>query len=101
MSLKSSRYSCVQALTVEHLKYPEVTRRGAVFTRRSSTVLKHPWVGRGRGRGDASPLSPKKALFILLSFDFFQIANEIRAFLDNNVEGSGAEKSILAMRSYI
>ena len=59
----------------------------------------------GEGRGKASPLFPKKALFVLLNFDFLQIANEIRAFLDNNVEGSGAEKSliqfILAMRSCV
>ena len=95
----------VQALKVEHLKYPEVKRRDAVFTRRSCTVLKHPWVGRGRGRGGCQPPLPKKALFVLLSLIFFKIANEIRAFLDNNVEGSGAEKSliqfILAMRSFI
>ena len=94
----------VQALTVEHLKYPEVTRRDAVFTRRSCKVLKHPWVGRGRGRGMPAP-SPPKGSFCFTKFWFFQIANEIRAFLDNNVEDSGAEKSliqfILAMRSCI
>ena len=97
----------VQALKVEHLKYPEVTRRDAVFTWRSCTVLKHPWFwkGGGGGGGGCQPPLPKKALFVLLSLIFFQIANEIRAFLDNNVEGSGAEKSliqfILAMRSCI
>ena len=57
------------------------------------------------GEGGCQPPLPQKALFVLLSFDFLQIANEIRAFLDNNVEGSGAEKSliqfILAMRSCI
>jgi len=60
------------------------------------------WEGEG---GECQPPLAKKAIFLLLSFDFFQIANEIRAFLDNNVEGSGAEKSLipflLAMRSYI
>ena len=61
------------------------------------------WEGEGE-RGFQPPL-PKKALFVLLSLIFFKIANEIRAFLDNKVEGSGAEKSliqfILAMRSFI
>ena len=49
--------------------------------------------------------SSLKGSLCFIKFDFFKIANEIRAFLDNNVEGSGAEKSliqfILAMRSYI
>ena len=59
----------------------------------------------GEGEGGCQPLLPKKALFVLFNFNFLQIANEIRAFLDNNVEGSGAEKSliqfILPMRSFI
>ena len=93
----------VQALKVEHLKYPEVTRRDAVFTWRSCTVLKHPWFWKGGG-GMPAP-SPPKGSFCFIKFWFFKIANEIRAFLDNKVEGSGAERSliqfILAMRSYI
>ena len=59
----------------------------------------------GEGEGGCQPPLPQKALFVLLNFDFLQIANEIRAFLDNNGEGSGAERSliqfILAMRSCI
>ena len=65
-----------------------------------------PMGWKGEGEGGCQPPLPKKALFVLLfNFNFLQIANEIRAFLDNNVEGSGAEKSliqfILAMRSFI
>ena len=63
------------------------------------------WEGEGEGEGGCQPPLPKKALFVLFNFNFLQIANEMRAFLDNNVEDSGAEKSliqfILAMRSCI
>ena len=58
----------VQALKVEQLKYPEVTRRDAVFTVVNSAEA--PMEGEG---GCQSPL-PQKALFVLLNFVFFQSA---------------------------
>ena len=41
--------------------------------------------------------APQKSSFCfsLLNFHFLSKADEIRAFLDNNVEGSGAEKSLV------
>ena len=95
MSLRSSHFMSMSKSWTPKIRRGDTKRRSFY-----SALVYSCWssygLGGGGGGGMPAP-SPQKSSFCfsLLNFHFLSIADEIRAFLDSNVEGSGAEKSLI------